>query len=487
MLDVLRRWLKGDTQSLPQSAPAKPEVAAVAAVGSAIVHVEVPPQTELAPTIELESVSVDAAAAIAELAPDVESAAVSVDAASAIVELAPAVELEATSVDAASVIAELAPTIELAAASVDVVSAIAELAPELDVISADGAPSPIAEVSSDEELAELAEPESAEAIYEARIAAEIKTFADQINVHALPDIFHYWSNTYLRPMMESLGYSYPEDFYATEIARARAERGRPIQVISLGAGNGDTEVRVATLLRERGVDGVTIECMDINPAMLKRCADHATDAGLADVVLPVQGDFNRWTPSEPYDVVMANQSLHHVLELEHLFDSAHQAIGPEGVFLTCDMIGRNGHMRWPEALIEVQSFWQELPERKRYNVQLKRLEKIFMDWDCSVEGFEGVRAQDILPLMVQRFAFDTFLAWGNVLDIFIDRSFGHHLDVNDPLDRDFIDRIQARDEEGLLSGQWKPTHIMAVLRRELRAPTRQWQHLSPQYCVRAVD
>lgn len=332
--------------------------------------------------------------------------------------------------------------------------------------------------------AEAAPAPTAEELYQARMATEIAIFAEQIDVHVLPEIFHYWSNTYLRVLMEQFGYSYPEDFFAKEIARARAARGRPIRVISIGAGNGDTEVRVAQLLRDRGVSGVRIECMDINPSMLLRCTEHAAAAGLADVVTPVAGDFNRWQPDGNYDVVMANQSLHHVLELETLFDAIRETIGAEGVFLTCDMIGRNGHRRWPEALVELQRFWQELPEAKRYNLQLKRLEPEFMDWDCSVEGFEGVRAQDILPLLVQRFGFDTFIAWGNVLDIFIDRSFGHHLDAKDPTDRDFVDRIHARDEQGLLAGEWKPTHLMAVMTRDQRGATRQWKHLSPAFCVR---
>jgi SAM-dependent methyltransferase len=322
--------------------------------------------------------------------------------------------------------------------------------------------------------------------YQSRLAAELKTFADQANVHDLPEIFHYWSNKYLRPMMEALGYSYPEDFFAKEIARQRTAMGRPIRVVSVGAGNGDSEIRVAQLLRERGIADVVIECMDINPAMLARCQQLADASDLSGSVLPVNADFNRWQPQQPYDVVMANQSLHHVLELEHLFTAIKFAIGETGVFLTCDMIGRNGHLRWPEALSEVQQFWRELPEAKRYNLQLKRMETNFMDWDCSGEGFEGVRAQDILPLLVKQFRFDTFLAWGNILDIFIDRSFGHHLDPNDPSDLNFVDRIHERDEEGLAKGLWKPTHMLAVMRNAWPHATRQRSHFSPEFCVRAV-
>ena len=145
------------------------------------------------------------------------------------------------------------------------------------------------------------------------------------------------------------------------------------------------------------------------------------------------GEGDAWTELiERYDVVMANQSLHHVVELEHLFDAIASAIGDQGIFITSDMIGRNGHQRWPEALAMLQEFWRELPESHRYNLQLRRQEHEFMNWDCSVEGFEGVRAQDILPLLIDRFGFRFFLAFGNLVTPIVDRSFGWYLDQAHP-------------------------------------------------------
>ena len=81
-------------------------------------------------------------------------------------------------------------------------------------------------------------------------------------------------------------------------------------------------------------------------------------------------------------------------------------------------------MRWPEALGIVEAISANAPDRYKYNHQLKRYEERLDNWDCSEEGFEGVRAQDILPLLVKRFAFRKFLAFGNLTDLFIDRSFG---------------------------------------------------------------
>lgn len=321
--------------------------------------------------------------------------------------------------------------------------------------------------------------------YEGRVKQEVTRFAGEEVINDLPGIFHYWSNKYLRPLMEEFGFSYPEDFFALQIQRQAAELGRHVQVISIGAGNCDNEAHIAKLLLERGVSAFTITCLDITDAMLQRGHQLAEREGLLEHFRFVNADFNSWHPTESYDVVMANQSLHHVTNLEGLFDAIHQAIGPSGIFVTSDMIGRNGHMRWPEALKIVREFWHELPVSYRYNVQLRRKEKTFKDWDCSLEGFEGIRAQDILPLALQKFGFDFFLAYGNVIDPFVDRSFGPHFDPDKDWDRSFIDRVHARDQMEMLAGTIKPTHMLAVMRQDKSANPVAWHHLTPQFCLRS--
>jgi len=324
--------------------------------------------------------------------------------------------------------------------------------------------------------------------YAAKIAQEQAIFATQINVHDLPPIFHYWSNKYLRQMQEPFGFSNPDQFFVFYLARAfHASAQRPARFVSIGAGNCDTEVRLAVALKQQGVSDFVLECIDINPHMLERGRTLASDADVAAHVLPLQGDFNAWRPQYSYDAVIANQSLHHVLDLENLFDAIHGALAPDGMFITSDMIGRNGHQRWPEAQAIVREFWKELPQHYRYNVQLSRQENEFLDWDCSREGFEGIRAQDVLPLLLERFDFEFFLGFANIIDPFIDRSFGHHFNADAEWDREFIDRVHARDEAEILSGRIKPTHMLAVLRKDYTGTTSYWKHLTPQFCARAPD
>lgn len=323
--------------------------------------------------------------------------------------------------------------------------------------------------------------------YAARIAQETWIFADQAEVHDLPPIFHYWSNTWLRPQLEAFGFSNPDEFFALYIERAHRDAGRAIRVASLGCGNCDTEVRVAKLLVDRGVSDFVIDCVDINETMLERGRALAAETGVAAQIAPAIGDFNAWWPQRRYDVVMANQSLHHVLALENLFAAIESALHADGRFITSDMIGRNGHMRWPEAMEIVHEFWRELPTVYRWNVQLKRHEELYEYWDCSKEGFEGIRAEDILPLLVERFEFELFLPYGNVIDPFIDRSFGPNFDATAEWDRDFIDRVHARDEAEIAAGRITPTHMMAALRKRPYSGERMHRDgLTPGFCVRSL-
>jgi hypothetical protein len=143
-------------------------------------------------------------------------------------------------------------------------------------------------------------------------------------------------------------------------------------------------------------------------------------------------------------------------------------------------------MRWPEALAIVEEFWRELPSEQRFNRQLRRQEDQFVNWDCSTEGFEGIRAQDVLPLLMERFEFHSFLGFSNVIDPFIDRGFGHNYDKDSPADRAIIDRVHERDETEIRAGRIKPTHMIATMSRKAPGPLRCIDHLTPQFCVRHV-
>jgi SAM-dependent methyltransferase len=322
--------------------------------------------------------------------------------------------------------------------------------------------------------------------YGQRVDAERRFFSGCQDLYALPLIYGYWSDKYLRPQLETFGSSHPEAMFADYFQRAAtASMAKIPRFVSLGSGNCETEIRIAQQLIKWGMREFTIECIEMNEGLLADGAKRAKDAGVGAFVHPAQGDLNYWMPEGPCDAVLANNSLHHVSDLEHLFDAIQQGLRPSGTFVTSDMIGRNGHMRWPEALSIVQEFWRELPHSKRYNHLLRRHEHEYENWDCSSDGFEGIRAQDILPLLIAYFEFDFFLPFANVIDPFIDRTFGPNFDIHDPADLDLIDRIHGRDEGEILSGAIKPTHILAAMCAGRSGRNLSLNGLTPDFSVRS--
>ncbi len=329
---------------------------------------------------------------------------------------------------------------------------------------------------------------SVDAGYAKRVQDEIEHYKSVDKVHDLPEIFHFWSNKYVRTKMEEVfGVSGFDDFYIKYIMQYHAAHpGKAVEIASLGAGNGDMEVGLGRVMRERGFTDFRFQCLDLNPAMLERGRALAAETQLADRFDFQEADLAAWNPGRKLAVVIVHQALHHMVKLEEIFANIKRAIGSEGYFLTNDMIGRNGHLRWPEALTQVHDIWKKMPDRYKYNHQLRRFEDLYENWDCSKEGFEGIRAQDILPLLVKNFHFEAFVAYGNIVDVFIDRGFGHNFDHTKQEDIDFIDRIGALDERLTSDGAIKPTQMIAVMRAAPVAATRCHLHWTPQFCLRPV-
>ena len=323
--------------------------------------------------------------------------------------------------------------------------------------------------------------------YRARLLIEQAFYASVEQVHDLPPIQGYWANRHLLPLLRSFGLEGVDHFFVDQIVGSLGppEQARQAKILSLGSGNCDFEVALAKQLNSMGYDEFRIDCMDINPAMLARGTRAAASAGVGRYVAPLQADFNRWEGSPlGYRVVLANQALHHVVNLEGLLDAVLRTIGAQGAFVISDMIGRNGHMRWPEALEIVQRLWTELPPDYRIDRLKGTVIEEFENVDYSRGGFEGIRAQDILPLLIERFGFTLFIPFANVIDVFVDRKIGPNFDPDHEWDRDFIDRVHGIDAEALHSGRIKPTHLMATMTADRTVATRFPGRLSPAACVR---
>lgn len=321
--------------------------------------------------------------------------------------------------------------------------------------------------------------------YSRRKQEELNRYSEVENIHNLPSIYHYWSNKFLLPIVISLGHSVASDIYLHHMRNACLNKSASnAKFLSIGTGNCELEVLLATRLYSEGITNFTLDCLDFNQAMLARGKKLSEEKDVSKFLCFKEVDINQWKANEEYDAILAVQCLHHFVELESIFDKVYDCLARDGFFVVHDMIGRNGHLRWPETLKFIQQLWTELPESHKYNHQFERHEQEFSDWDCSVTGFEGIRAQDILPLLVEKFQFEMFAGWGGIIDVFVDRGFGHNFDPNKEWDRSFIDVVSELNNAKLLDSSIKPTQMFATMSKTKPNNPQYWQNRSPENSIR---
>ncbi|WP_158500368.1 cyclopropane-fatty-acyl-phospholipid synthase family protein [Xenococcus sp. PCC 7305] len=322
--------------------------------------------------------------------------------------------------------------------------------------------------------------------YDKRLDNELKDFNKITNLHALPQIFHYWSNRYLSIYIKTIGYKSIRDLFFQHLKQACQTKDKA-RFCSIGVDNCSNEIHQIKNLVGAGHTNFVFDCIDINQNKLQQGWETACKLGLEKYLEVKAIDLNSWKVQHQYDVILAIQCLHHFIELESIFQKIYDYLTPEGYFITHDMIGRNGHQRWPEALNVINSFWSDLPSKYKFNHRSKQIEENFINRDFSQHGFEGIRAQDILYLLDQTFEFQDFIFWGGVIDPFISRAFGHNYDPKKAEDKAIIDKIQKINEDLLISNIIKPTQMVATMGKAIPDKQHFLYGLSPSACVRKTN
>jgi ubiquinone/menaquinone biosynthesis C-methylase UbiE len=102
-------------------------------------------------------------------------------------------------------------------------------------------------------------------------------------------------------------------------------------------------------------------------------------------------------PRDRYDVVWSSGCLHHIIELEHLFDEVARALRPGGLFAICDYVGEVRMRITPARLDRINAVLRSVPARFRFAEHLSV---------PAIEGlspFCGVRSDAIVELAKARF------------------------------------------------------------------------------------
>lgn len=87
--------------------------------------------------------------------------------------------------------------------------------------------------------------------YAEQLRREQEIYQDDDQVHDLPAAYHWWSERYVLPKLQSLGVASCDDFFTSPIVEIASRRQEATRVVSVGSGNGDLEVGSPSASRPR--------------------------------------------------------------------------------------------------------------------------------------------------------------------------------------------------------------------------------------------
>jgi SAM-dependent methyltransferase len=287
---------------------------------------------------------------------------------------------------------------------------------------------------------------------------EAYRFAENGDSHDLPAIAAWFFKHIHEPnLVLNTGATSFQDLVIEEVKALRL-RNQGIVLVSVGAGHGQIESELFRRIQKETPGGTELYSLDLFSP------NDITEIELDGNAYRLRrASFDANSDSIPRDanIVIVHHALHHFTALEQIFENIHEILRiNSGTLVIADMVGRNGHMRWPESLHAIRKIWRGLPLEKRTNNQLNQTWSEFENWDCSSEGFEGIRSEDILKSLFKFFEINKSYFWGGIIDPFIDRGFGGNFDPTNEADVETILKISAIESKLTELGILTPTQVI---------------------------
>ena len=115
------------------------------------------------------------------------------------------------------------------------------------------------------------------------------------------------------------------------------------RILSLGCGYGGVELETAALLKKP----YEIVAVDINKSILAQAIEKAAKSDFHLKFVPVDLNFVKIRENY-FDLIFAHASLHHLLNLEHIFFQVYKGLKSHGRFIVQDIIGKTQVLFWKE-------------------------------------------------------------------------------------------------------------------------------------------
>lgn len=171
------------------------------------------------------------------------------------------------------------------------------------------------------------------------------------------------------------------------------------RALVLGCGSGWLERALAGRGRFRSI----VAC-DFAESTVARARRQAEEMGLSNIeyrVLDLEHE-PLGKPGETYGAIFANDVLHHITDLEGIYDRIHAALAPEGRLLFHEYVGPNRFQYTDARMDLVNRYFRLLPDELRRDFAngaiLWKRERLSAEAVIREDPTEAVRSEDVLPV-----------------------------------------------------------------------------------------
>ncbi len=168
------------------------------------------------------------------------------------------------------------------------------------------------------------------------------------------------------------------------------------------------------------------------------------------------------------DLVLAHQGVHHLSKLEAVFDAVHSALVPGGVFHLHEFVGPD-RFQWSDKQLHEMTAWlRSLPGRYRRTLSGAVKEcagRATIEEMIAHDPSEAVRSSAIEALVAERFEIVERRALGGTLAMMALAGIAQNFDPQSLEDVAHLDRLLAREDELIASGEIGSDFVVLVARR----------------------
>lgn len=256
--------------------------------------------------------------------------------------------------------------------------------------------------------------------------------------------------------------------WVDHLQRSRFPVPRP-RGLSLGCGSGAVVVDALRLGIVQQMEGI-----DISAGAVAVATERAAAAGLSDRARFRAANVNELPLPGPYDLIVFEQSLHHVDALGPVLDRCRDALAPDGLLVINEYVGPDRFQWSDEAERLMNAMLALLPESHRRDPDSGALKSVMQRVDpqavIALDPSEAIHSADIEAALSARFDCLERRPFGGTLLQFLLADIASNFDPGDARDVTLLRLMALMETELIRCGAIGSDFVYAVYRRPAPAP-----------------